>query len=115
MRNPLSISEFDLAGFFRCEPKALEPGIPWEYNDSVYEASDALVHLTFAIVPANRDVRIRISIGATKLFELDAMDVEDVVAYVDKGSTSLEIRLLPKQSVWLSLKPQITIRQAFCQ
>jgi hypothetical protein len=60
MRNPLSIHEFDLAGFWGCLPHELEPGEPWEYNDSVYEARDALVYLTFAIglaliEAANRD------------------------------------------------------------
>lgn len=43
------IEEFDLLNFFATTPEQLDPNVPWTYNDSVYEAVDGHVQISFAI------------------------------------------------------------------
>lgn len=64
MRAPLSVDEYDLAGLFGCLPKQQDSDVPWQYNDSAYEVADSVLHLSFAIAPAYRDVRLLITVGS---------------------------------------------------
>ncbi len=112
MKAPLSVDEYDLVGFFGCLPKQEESDVPWQYNDSAYEVADSVLHLSFAIAPAYRDVRLLITVASTIVFELTAMGVEDVRVSSEKGRTSLEVTVTPTHSIWLSLKPQIMLRQS---
>lgn len=112
MKAALSVDEYDLVGFFGCLPKQQDSDVPWQYNDSTYEVADSVLHLSFAIAPAYRDVRLLITIGSTIVFELNAMGVEDVRVRSEKGRPSLEVMVTPTHSPWLSLKPQIMLRQS---
>ncbi len=111
MQNALSIDEYDLAGFFGSEPKLLDPGERWNYNDAVYEAKDGHTHLSFALAPAGRDVRILLSLGELVVYELNASGVVDVRLHDDNGRQSLEIMIAERQSLWVRLKPTIAIVQ----
>ncbi len=64
-----------------------------------------------AIVPAVKDVRILVTIGGTCVYEFNAMGVADVRYRTEKGRESLEIVVASHHSVWLTVKPQISIRQ----
>lgn len=112
MKSSLSIDEYDLVQFFSALSTQLNEGDPWEYNDSVYEASNSQLHLSFAIAPAVKDVRILATIGGTCVYEFDAMGVTDVRYRTEKGRESLEIVVGSNHSVWLTVKPQISIRQS---
>jgi len=46
MKTPLSVDEYDLAGFFGCLPAQLDGDEPWQHNDSAYEVADSNVHLS---------------------------------------------------------------------
>jgi hypothetical protein len=111
MKSSLSIDEYDLVQFFSALPTQLDEGDPWEYNDSVYEASDSQLHLSFAIAPAVKDVRILVTMGGTCVYEFNAMGVADVRYRTEKGRESLEIVVASSHSVWLTVKPQISMRQ----
>ena len=65
MKSPLSIDEYDLVQFFSALPRQLDKGVPWTYNDSVYEDSDSQLHRSFAIAPSVKDVRILVTAGGT--------------------------------------------------
>ena len=112
MKSSLSIDEYALVQFFSALPTKLDEGAPWEYNDSVYEVSDSQIHVSFAIAPAVKDVRILLTVGGICIDEFDAMGVDDVRYRREKGRESLEVVVAPRHSIWLTVKPQISIRQS---
>jgi hypothetical protein len=107
----MSIDEFDLLNFFAKFPQQLDPDVPWRYNDSVYEVVDGHVQISFAIAPSVNDVRIILKSNGAQLYELNAVGIEDLKFHNDKGRESLEIILSARDSVWLRVKPQISISQ----
>lgn len=112
MKSSLSIDEYDLVQFFSALPRQLDEGVPWAYNDSAYEASDSHLHLSFAIAPAVKDVRILVTIGGTCVYECNLTGVADVRYCTEKGCGFLEIVIASSHSVWLTVKPQISIRHS---
>jgi hypothetical protein len=115
MKSSLSIDEYDLVQFFSALPTQLDEAVPWEYNDSVYDASDSWMHLSFAIAPAVKDVRILVTIGGICVYEFNAMGVADVRYRSEKDRDSLEVVVASRHSVWLTVKPQILIRQSISE
>ena len=114
MRRPLSVDEYALLSFFSAAPTSLDPDdVPWAYNDSVYKAADEIAEVSLAIAPAVKDVRILLTIGGANVFEFSAMGVEDVRCHYDKRRESLEVIISPRNSIWLSIKPRISIHQSF--
>ncbi len=105
MEKILSVGEYDLLNFFEMIPSHLDPGVAWTYNDSVYEAADAHVHLSFAIAPVVRDVRVVLKVGDAPVYEVDAMGIKDVKYHNDKGRESLDVILSDRDSIWLRIKP----------
>jgi len=43
------------------------------YNDSAYEVASGDVQLSFALAPADRDVRMILRVGGIPLYELNAV------------------------------------------
>jgi hypothetical protein len=112
MKSSLSIDEYDLVQFFSALPTQLDKGVPWEYTESVYESSDSPLHLSFAIAPAMKDVRILVTIGGTCVYEFNAVGVADLRYRTEKRRESLEVVVASNHSVWLTVKPQISICQS---
>lgn len=109
--NLLSVNELDLLEFFGTEPTPLDADICWKYNDSVYEVKESDLCLTFAITPASRDVRIRLLWQNRAIFELNAVDVDDVRVLGERRRRVLEVHLSTGNIVWLHVKPSITLHQ----
>lgn len=109
MAKLLSIDEFDLLSFFEAEPALLESDIPWAYNDSVYEVGDARCTVSFGITPSAKDVTVLLKLDGALVYELHAVGVEDVRCHNDKGRESLEIVISARSSIWLRVKPTISI------
>lgn len=105
----MSVDELDLLNFFSTAPEQLDPDVPWTYNDSVYAIVDGHVQISFAIAPFVKDVRIILTSDGVPLYELNAVGIEDVKYHNDKGRESLEIMLTARDSVWLRVKPHISI------
>jgi hypothetical protein len=111
----LSVDEYDLLAFFEVTPMPVERDISWALNDSVYQVSKSNIHLTFAVVPASRDVKIKLKVGELLVYELDAMSIQDIQYHQEKGRESLEIVLAARDSLWIRLKPEISINQCMAQ
>jgi hypothetical protein len=107
----ITAQEWELLSFFEVEPELLDPSVPWMYNDALYRVARNGQHLTFAVQPSCRDVRLVLSTGEKTLYELTARGVDDVLYRKDDGVETIEIRLDQRNSVLLSLKPQIQICQ----
>jgi hypothetical protein len=111
MTTRLSVDEFDLLNYFGMEPGRLDSDVTWAYNELVYEAVDARAHLSFCIVPSVRDVRILLKVDGVLVYELSAAGVDDVRCHNDEGRESLEVVISARDSVWIRIKPQISINQ----
>lgn len=109
MKISLSVDESDLLAFFEVMPTPAEHDISWEYNDSVYEVSRNNVHLTFALVPVSRDVKIKFKVGELLVYELNATGIQDIKHHREKGRESLEVILAARDSLWIRLKPEVSI------
>ena len=109
MKSSLSVDEYDLLAFFEAMPTPLEHDISWLYNDSAYEVMRGHVHLTFALLPVSRDLRIKLKIGGVLVYELNAGYIQDIKHHVEKGLESLEVILAPNDSLWIRLKPEISV------
>ena len=107
----LTAQEWELLSFFEVEPELLDLTVPWIFNDALYRVSRDSYSFTFAVQPSYRDVRLILSINGQIAYELSAMGVDDVIYRKDDGHETLEIRLDPRNSLMLTMKPSIQIRQ----
>ena len=105
----ISAEEWQLLSFFEVEPTPTDKDVAWPYNEYLYEIVRSEFELSFSIAPAYRDVRIILTHKGAKLYELNSMGVKDV-RYRNEGNVeSLEIVLSPTESIWLVVKPVISI------
>jgi hypothetical protein len=107
----LTATELELLTFFEVLPKLRDEGDPWNYNDAAYEVQRADVSLTFSVAPAYKDVRLVLKRGEHLLYELNAMDIEDLKYENNRGREALEIAITTRESIRLQLKPEISILQ----
>jgi len=63
----ITAEEWELSSLFGVEPKRLDPGVPWPYNDFVYEVQQSEMSLSVAVAPACKDVRIILKSGSVSL------------------------------------------------
>ncbi len=115
MHPTITATELDLLTFFESEPDRLDPNDPWHLNDSVYCYSDGKLQISFALAPTYKDVRIVLSEGGRKVYELQAMGVRDV-AYLSEGrgrNESIVVTLHAFDTLTIRLKPNIEIAHAY--
>jgi len=107
----LSIDEYALLDFFGTLPVQRDEDVPWVYNDSAYEVTSGETQVSFALAPADRDVRVLLRVRGVLVYELDAMGVDDVKYHNDKGRESLQVIISQRQSIWLRVKPEISLAE----
>lgn len=105
----ISAGETDLLSFFEVEPTPYDVGIPWPYNDFLYEVTRGDVSLSFAIEPASKDVRIIAKRNGEQFYELNAMGIDDVLYHKDQWGEILEIVVNARDRLQLRVKPRIVI------
>jgi hypothetical protein len=105
----ISAEELELLSFFEVEPKRQDDGAEWPYNDFLYEVTQEDLHLSCAITPAYRDARIMLKRGGITIYELNAMDLEDVRYFNEKGRETLAFILNDRETLSLRIKPGISI------
>jgi hypothetical protein len=115
MGTGLSVNEYALLEFFEVIPTTGDHDISWDYNDSAYEVTRDNVRLIFAVVPVSRDVRVVLKIGEHVVYHLNAMGVEDIKHHSEKGRESLEVVLAPRDSLWIRLKPEISLHHSMAE
>ena len=105
----VTVSELELLCFFGVEPE-LADDEPWVYNDSVYLVRDEHYELSFGLRPSYKDVSINLRTDGLEVYQLIARDVAEIPLHNDQGREALEISVSAGDSIWLRLKPSITIR-----
>ncbi len=108
----ITAEEWELSSLFGVEPKRLDPGVPWPYNDFVYEVQQSEMSLSVAVAPACKDVRIILKSGSVSLYELNAVKVSDMKYHNDNGRETLEVIITPRDRLWLRVHPSIYISHA---
>lgn len=109
----VSAEEWQLLSLFEVEPELLDAEVPWAYNDAVYRVQQGDLTLSFAIAPAYRDVRIVTEYQAQRLYELHAVNVQDVRYLKESRGEILEVILNQQEKLTLRIKPRIGISHAF--
>lgn len=102
---------YELLGFFETEPSVLDKYIPWVYTDSLYEVTQGSMKLSVAIQPAYKDIHIILKESENKIFEFEAMGVQDIRVINDKPPEILEITVNEQQTVLIKIKPFISVYQ----
>ena len=67
--------------------------------------------ISFGLTPCSKDVSIQLKASDAMVYELHAAYVNDVCYHKEKGRESLEIVISSEDSIWLRLKPHISIWQ----
>ena len=111
MKPALSVDELGLLNFFAVIPVQRDDNAPWVYNDSAYEVATGQTQISFAVAPAEGDVRLRLQVSGIVLYELNAMGVQDVRLHNDKGREWLEVIISPRQSIRLRIAPEISVSE----
>ncbi len=111
----LSVSELDLLSFFEVEPKRgdlkCDPEGPWQYDNSTYEVTQGTLQLSFGLTPHCADVSVQLRLNGVILCDLHFAELDDIRYSQEKGRENLELILRTGNSIWLQLKPQISIQQ----
>ena len=107
----VTVTEFELLDFFGVIPKLRDPDDPWPYNDALYEVQSGNLSLSFALAPSYKDVRLIFSCSGTKLYELNATGVQDVMHRKEGERESLEIKINDQDTLFLFLTPSIELYQ----
>jgi len=105
----ITTAEADVVSFFEIEPKRLDADIPWPYNTFIFEIMRGEISLHFSIAPSYGDLALRLQLGDATIYELSAVGIDDLRYNNDSGRETLEIRLRESESLWLRVKPGITI------
>ena len=108
-----SVEELDLLAFFEVSPQVADPGVPWPYNDFLYEVQRGDFSVSFAIAPAYPDVRLIVKHAGAVIYEINAVSVSDVRYHNDSGRETVEIVLSEGNKIWLALAPNVSIHQSF--
>lgn len=110
---PTDLQEWQLLSLFEVEPEYLYPEDPWPYTDAAYSISRDGFELSCAIHPAYSDIRIILKRDAQRIFELNAMGVQDIRYSNESGIESLHVQISASESLTLRVRPTICIEQSF--
>lgn len=108
----LSVDEFGLLNFFGTVPVQSDENVSWVYNDSAYEVTAGQAQISFALAPADHDVRIVLRASGLLLYELNATGVEDVNLHNDNAREWLEVIISRRQSIRLRITPEISLSES---
>ena len=108
----ITATELELLTFFEVQPVLLDPAHPWPYNDAEYRVSRDDETLLFRLSPAYRDTHIVLQRAGQTVYELEAEGLHDVRYHVDGERESLELVIAGESRLFLTLKPQVSIRQS---
>jgi hypothetical protein len=109
MSEDIGIDEGELNALFGKHTSRVY-GDDWFDSDSVYEFSDSnRIHITFAIHPIHKDVRITLSTKEVTIYDWHSQDLKDIRTIEDKKGTVIELLISDRDTITVRLKPTIFI------
>ena len=111
--NSITATELEVLACFGVEPRLLDSGVPWCYNDAAYAVDLDGLSISFAIHPAYRDVRLIVRRGEHRIFELNAVGVADVRVIDEQGLDAIEVLLSAESWIRVQLRPAFEVTQRF--
>jgi hypothetical protein len=109
----ITAKEWELLGCFAVESHLLDPDAPWGYNDAAYVVEVDGLSVSFAVQPADRDVRLIVYRGKQRLYELNAVGVLDVRVLDEPGRDIVEVQLSEREWLRVQVRPTFEITQGF--
>ena len=109
MSEDLEIQEWELNALFG-EHTSRVYGDDWFDSDSVYEFTDTNeVHITFAIHPIHKDVRITLSSNEVTIYDWQSQDLKDIRFVEENEKTIIELLISDRDRIAVRIKPTILI------
>jgi hypothetical protein len=108
----ISAEEWELVSFFEVQAEYADPSDPWPYTDALFRVSRGAVELSFAVTPADKDVRIILKVADSIAYELNAMTVVDVRYRREGKQEFLDVIFDTDNVLTLSVKPEIKLEHA---
>jgi hypothetical protein len=99
----LTVDEFQLLGFFECEPQADE------YGGFVFHVARGPHVVAFGMNPETRDVSLSVARDGETVFEFVSLSVPDVRWRGDGQRERLQIVLGERHNVFLELRPAVSV------
>ncbi len=109
-RDFITATELELLACFGVEPTLLDAGIPWCFNEATYAVEVDGIAVTFTVAPSCRDIRLTAKRGDRPLYELAAIQIEDVEVIDEHGRDALVFRLSDDENLEVQLRPTFCIR-----
>jgi hypothetical protein len=107
----VTIQDWQALSFFAVDPVPADADVPWPYNDYLYEITRGNLSLSFSLAPAYKDVRCVLKNQGNKVYELNAVGVEDVKYSETKDAEMLEVIVSKRESILFRVNPTIVIEQ----
>ena len=105
----VTAEEWQVLSFFEVEPDLLDTDEPWCTNDAVYEIERGNHRLSFALSPGHGYVRVILTFQGNRLYEFNAVAVQDVRYKDEQGDETLEVIISDRERITLRVKPSIEI------
>ena len=106
----ISAELWELISFFEVEPTFPHPEDPWPYTVAIFTARPDGATVEFEIMPSYGDVAISIRRENEFEYEFSALQLSDVCCSNNGDGETLELQLSPNHSVFLRLRPSISIK-----
>ncbi|MBL9123426.1 MAG: hypothetical protein JNG90_07315 [Planctomycetaceae bacterium] len=111
MADGISAQDWELLGFFECEPVLLEPNETWWGNTATYEYRSGNQRVVFSVSPAYRDFTFELHVDGRLVFIVSALSVLDIRISRFADGEAVEILYSDSQRMTLQLRPEIQVRQ----
>lgn len=113
MADGISAQDWELLGFFECEPVLLEPNEMWWGNTATYEYRAGNQRVVFSVAPAYRDFTLQLHVDGRLVLDISALRVHDIRIAKFVDSEAVEILYSDQQRMTLQLRPEIQVRQIY--
>ena len=105
----VTYEEWQLTSLFEVEPEYPSPEDPWPYTEVVYSVTQGDLCLRCTIQPSYRDVRVIMTHSGRSIYELNAMNLDEIQYLTDPGGECLRLTLSNRESLILRVKPNISL------
>jgi hypothetical protein len=99
----VTVTEFELLGFFECDPEADE------YGGFAFHVARGPYVIAFGMNPDTRDVSLAVARDGATVVEFVSLAVPDVRWRGDGQRERLQIVLGERHSVFLELRPNVSV------